>query len=363
MVLLSALLCIYGVLTFAPAAATLQSLQAGMEAPDFSLASLGGGTKSFSDVRGGKLTVLVFWSTWSPKSQKLLERMQQLHQKYGGQGLSIIGVNADEQTISETTLVEIKTLSEKLHISFPMLVDQGLIAFHDYGVIALPTTVILDGERLIKYELSGYPLVGSETMVDYLLSEMGGEKAAAAAGKAEYLPDKKALRFYNMGTSSLKSKGPDQAALMWFKKAAVADPAFVLPHLSLGEMYLRQGDVTLARGEFKEALVREPGNPIALCELGMIMVNEGKLTEGMTLFENARKTEETYAPCYYYSGYAYGKENKPEEALKMFDEAEKINPLDYRNFVYQGKFFEDRKDLSKAFAAYKKALGLILHSD
>lgn len=359
---LTVFMSICAVLSFAPAAATLQALQAGMEAPDFSLAAVTGEAKSFADLKGEKLTVLVFWSTWSSKSEKILARMQQLHEKYKGQGLSIIGVNADEQTVSAETLAKIQTLSEKLKIGFPMLVDNGLVAFHDYGVIALPTTVILDKERIIKHELSGYPLVGSEAMVDFITSTIEGKKAPAAAeARAGYQPNKNALRFYNMGKTTLRSKRMAETAEMWFKKAIEADAAFVLPHLSLGKLYLQRGDAALAKGEFKEALAREPGHPIALCELGLILVDEGKGGEGVALFEAAKKSEESYAPCYYYAGYAYGKEGRMEEAQKLFDEAEKLNPFDHNNFVYQGKVFEGRKDQKKTFEAYKKALEIILH--
>ncbi len=170
----------YGVLSFAPAAATLQSLQTGMQAPDFSLKTINGEAKSFADVKGEKLTVLVFWSTWNPKSEKILARMQQLHEKYKRQGLSVIGVNADGQNISDETLAAIRAFSDKLKIGFPILIDRGLVAFHDYGVIALPSTVILNGERVISFELSGYPLMGAETLDDFVASTIEGKKAASA---------------------------------------------------------------------------------------------------------------------------------------------------------------------------------------
>jgi peroxiredoxin/Tfp pilus assembly protein PilF len=361
-VLFTVLMSVSGILSFAPAAATLQTLQTGMEAPDFSLKSATNETKTFTAVKGEKLTVLIFWSTWSTKSENILKRMQQLHEKYKGQGLSIIGVNVDDQQISTGTLAEIRTVSEKLKISFPMLVDHGLVAFHDYGVIALPTTVIMDKDRMIKDELSGYPLVGSETMVDFIISTIEGKKTPVV-GKAGYQPNKNAVRFYNMGKTTLRSKRTADTAEMWFKKAVEADAAFVLPRLSLGKMYLQRGDTALAQAEYKEALARAPEHPIALCELGLILINEGKGKEGAALIESARKVEESYTPCYYYAAYAHGKEGRMEEAMKLFDEAKKINPFDYNNYVYQGKVFEAQKDRKKAFDAYKKALDIILHLD
>lgn len=361
--LLTVLVSAYGVLSYAPAAATLQSLQPGMEAPDFSLKTVANETKTFAAVKGDKLTVLVFWSTWSSKSENVLKRMQQLHEKYKGQGLSIVAINVDNQQISAGTLAEIRSVSEKLQIGYPMLADHGLVAFHDYGVIALPTTVILDRARGIKYELSGYPLVGSESMVDFVSSTIEGKKTPAVDAKARYEPNKNAQRFYNMGKTTLRSKRMAETAEMWFKKSIEADATFVLPHLSLGTMYLQRGDTALARAEYQEALARAPENPIALCKMGLILINEGKGKEGAALLEAARKVEESYAPCYYYAGYAAGTEGRMDDALKLFDEAKKINPFDYNNFVYQGKVFEAQKDHKKSFEAYKKALEIILHVD
>jgi peroxiredoxin/Tfp pilus assembly protein PilF len=362
-VLFSILLSVYAVLSFAPAAATLQALQTGMEAPDFSLKTLTNETKTFAAVKGEKLTVLVFWSTWSSNSGKILKRMQQLHEKYKGQGLSIVAINVDDQQVSARTQAEISAVSEKLKIGFPMLVDHGLVAFHDYGVIALPTTVILDKDRVIKHELSGYPLVGSEAMMDFVSSTIEGKKPPVVDTKPRSEPNKNALRFYNMGKTTLRSKRMADTAEMWFKKAIEADATFVLPHLSLGTLYLQRGDTVLAQAEYREALARAPENPIALCELGLILINEGKGKEGAALIESARKAEESYAPCYYYAGYAAGKEGRMDDALKLFDEAKRLNPFDYNNFVYQGKVFEAQKDQKKAIDAYTKALEIILHLD
>ncbi|HEY6872420.1 MAG TPA: redoxin domain-containing protein [Geobacteraceae bacterium] len=353
---------LHGILLFAPAAASLQGLHVGMKGPEFSLRSLGGEPRTSADLKGEKLTIVVFWATWSKKSESVLARMQQLYGKYKGLGLSVVAVNVDGQNFSEKMLADIVAVQEKLQIGFPMLADQGLVTFHDYGVIAVPTTVIMDRERVITYELSGYPLVGGEAMSDFVVSTMEGKKqSVVSAEKTGYHPNKSALRFYNMGETTLKSRRLADTAEIWFKKSAEADARFVLPHLGLGKLYLQRGDGTLARREFEEALAREPANPIALCETGMILVNEGKADEGVSLFEAARKAEESYAPCYYYAGYAYGKLGRLADAMKMFEEAETVDPFDYASFVYKGKVLEEQKDWRKAFDAYKKGLEIILH--
>lgn len=352
-----------GMMLSPPAHATLLAMQVGMEGAEFSLLNLAGEPKTYSDLKGEKLTVLVFWSTWSGKSAKILARMQALFEKFQGRGLAIIGINADGQNLSDTALSDIRSLQEKLKIGYPLLLDHGLKAFHDYGVVALPTTVIMDRERLIKYELSGYPLVAAQKMEDFIAELLEGGRPTQPVEQGRCQPKKNALRFYNMGKSALKTKGGEDAADMWFKKACEADPDFVLPHLSLGMLYLRSAKALMAQAEFREVLVRQPDNPIALCESGMILVNGGKSGEGGALFEKARKSEESYAPCCYYAGYAYGKAGNLTEAWKMFDEAEKVNSRDYKIFVYKALILEERKDLENAADTYKKALVNILSTD
>ena len=357
--LLATFVAVYGIFLYTPAAATLQQLQVGMEAPDFSLPLISGEKSSFADLKGDKLTVLVVWSTWDKRSEKALTRMQKLYLKYHDKGLAVVAIEADMQGISDNAMAQIRSTVERLGLTYPVLIDNGLDFFHEIGIIALPTTVIMDRERIIRYELSGYPLVGSEEMADFVTASIEGTKPAMAEKKG-YQPNKSALRFYNMGKNTLKSGRMAESAEMWFKKSAEADPNFVLPHISLGRFYLQRGDKALAGAQFKEALAKEPNNVIALCESALLLIDDNRPAEGQAMLESALKTDESYTPCYYYAGFAYGRQDKLEQALKMFDEAERINPLDYNLYVYKGRVFEGQKKQQEAVAAYRKALETIL---
>ena len=361
-VLFGALSAAFGIYPCSSANATLQQLQVGMEAPDFSLPPISGEKRSFADLKGDKLTVLVIWSTWDKKSEKALARMQKLYLKYHDKGLAVVAIEADMPGSADNAVTQIRSTVEKLGLTYPVLFDNGLDFFHDIGIIALPTTVILDRERVIRYELSGYPLVGSEGITDFVTASIEGAKTAVAEKKG-YQPAKGALRFYNMGKNTLRSGRMADSAEMWFKKSIEADPGFVLPHISLGRFYLQRGDKVLALAQFKEALAKEPSHVIALCESALLLFDDNRLAEGQALLETALKSDESYTPCYYYAGLAYGKQDKLEQALKMFDEAERINPLDYNLYVYKGRVFEGQKKLPEAVAAYRKALETILRID
>jgi tetratricopeptide (TPR) repeat protein/peroxiredoxin len=360
--LLGALCAACGNFLCSPAHATLQQLQVGMEAPDFSLPLISGEKKSFADLKGDKLTVLVVWSFGDKKSEQALVRMQKLYQKHHDKGLAVVAITADMQGIADNAMGRVGSTVERLRLTYPVLIDNGLDFFRDIGIIALPTTVIVDRERVIRYELSGYPLVGSEEMADFVTASIEGAKPAMAE-KRGYLPTKSALRFYNMGKNTLRSGRMAESAEMWFKKAIEADPNFILPHISLGRFYLQRGDKALAGAQFKEALAKEPNQVIALCESALLLFDDNRPAEGQALLESALKADESYTPCYYYAGFAYGRQDKLEQALKMFDDAERINPLDYNLYVYKGRVFEGQKKPREAVAAYRKALETILRID
>jgi peroxiredoxin len=343
-----------------PAAATMEGLYVGAEAPDFTLTDINGQNLAFKDIKGEKLTMIIFWSTWSRNSEKVLKSAQKLYSKYKDKGLAVVAVNADGLEITPEQVTGIQTKSADLGLEYPVLLDQGLTVFHQYGVIALPSTVIVDPDRTIRYELSGFPVVGSEEMIDFTVAQLEGREPSEVVKKKGYQPDKKALRFYNMGRKALNSRRMASTAEMWFKKAAGADSRFVQPHISLGRFYVARNKIDLAREQFDLALQKEPENVVALCELGMLRVGDEKFEAGRQLIQKAITVEEFYTPCFYYLGYSYGKEGNLEEAAKIFTQALEINPMDMNIFIYQGRMYEENTKPAEAAESYRKALEIIL---
>ena len=253
------LLSLIATFLFVPAGATLQNVQVGMKAPSFSLSEFSGTMRGSAAFSGDKLTVIIFWSCWSSKSKQALARMDKLYRQYRDKGLMVIAVNADGQHISEATAVEIREFTKKLDLAMPVVLDRGLITFHDYGVIALPSIVVADKEGIVRQELSGYPLVGSEELVEAIVSTLEGKAGTkphkAAAG---HQPGARAERLFNMGKATLKSKSAADGAPEWFRQAAEADPQFVLPWIALGRFYVQKREAARAKEAFGQALSRDP---------------------------------------------------------------------------------------------------------
>ncbi len=153
--------------SFACTATAQALLQTGIQAPEFALNDIDGRQVSLSQYAKDNAVVLVFWSTWSANSSGELKRLEDYYKKSGDRGVMVIGINVDSQTISSDDVQRIKGTVKDIGITFPVLVDKELKTFHDYGVIVLPSTMVVV-KGAIAYELPGLPLVGTEEMFDYL---------------------------------------------------------------------------------------------------------------------------------------------------------------------------------------------------
>lgn len=352
---------IIGLLFLAPpSAATLKHLQVGSEAPEFTLKSPQGEVVSLDDLLAEKLTLLIFWASWSAKSEIALKRVQALYEKYHGRGLSVVGINSEGGSGDVREVVT--STVERLKLGFPNVIDYRLNTFSDYGVIAVPTIVILDSMKTIRYELSGFPIAGVEEMASFVTVTLEGEKPSVTiAQKAGHQPGKRANMLFNMGNRTLlRSRSKTVVAERWFLKSIEADAEFAAPHLALGRLYLESAQIDKAKSHFREAIAIEPENAAALCELGMILIDYGDRTEGETLIVRGMNNDEAYTPCYYYLGYAYGKQPDIGQSIKMFEKAKEINRADPEIYIYQARVFEEHENYSAAAESYRESLKQML---
>lgn len=338
----------------------LSLLEVGMEAPEFRLQDAERKSYRFADLQGEKLTVLVFWATWSGNSQKALHQMQELQQTYAGSGLSVIAINVDRQEVTEAVLTSIRQVAERQQITLPLLVDHGLRVFNNYGVIAVPSLVVVDAKRVIRRELSGYPLLGADELKQFLEATLENRPLTATHETAGYQPDKKAVRLWNMGTRSLRSERTAAQAAGWFQKAIAADPAFTLPYLSLGEWYYQRDLLDEARQQFEAVLTRKPDNALALSWLGQLLLEQGDLAGAEQRLTAALHADKSYLPTYCRLGVLSGRQNKPEQALEWFWQAEARNPRELLVYTARGQFYEEQGNLAASAGEYRKALELIV---
>lgn len=120
---------------------------AGYLAPGFTLNSTLGEQISLVDYRGQPV-VLNFWATWCPPCRAEMPLFQEASVKYNGRA-TVLGVDQGEpQSI-------VSDFGNALSITYPLLVDQDNSVNRNYGVAALPTTIFIDGEGVVREVFTG----------------------------------------------------------------------------------------------------------------------------------------------------------------------------------------------------------------
>ncbi len=359
---LAFIILVSGLFVFSlPAKASLEGLQVGMKGPEFKLQGLDGKVHGHEEFFGEGMTVIIFWSTWSLKSSKALEEFEELYKEYHDKGLRVVAVSVEKQEITDTDLEVIKGRMSELGLTLTVMLDMNLQMFDDYGVIAIPSTVVMDSSRVILYELSGFPLVGSELMIDYVRGLLEGkepsEEHVAAVG---HKPTKAAIRYLNLGRKTMQKRTMVTMAEPWFRKAIEADPQFVAPYVELSRYYSLQGNAEEAQKLLTEGITLEPTNPMALCELALLKLDGGLVEESVPLSTQAVESDFYFTPAHYILGAAHARAGRKDEAMKHFEEALATNPFHPGIYVRRAEAHLASGDSESAAADLEKALNLLL---
>jgi thiol-disulfide isomerase/thioredoxin len=118
-------------------------------APDFTLKANGGGNLRLSEHRG-EVILLNFWASWCGPCRQEMPLLEQLHQRYGQLGFSVIGVNVDQEPAKAEQLLR------DIPVSFPVLLDNDGSVSASYAVSAMPTTILIDRDGNMRHLHRGY---------------------------------------------------------------------------------------------------------------------------------------------------------------------------------------------------------------
>jgi thiol-disulfide isomerase/thioredoxin len=107
-----------------------------------------GKTISLADLKG-KVVLVNFWATWCAPCREEMPEIVALHKKYKDRGLVILSIASDETHEPVDALLKDSPL--------PFTVVYGTDDMkRTYAVNALPTTVLIDKEGQIVFDVDGY---------------------------------------------------------------------------------------------------------------------------------------------------------------------------------------------------------------
>jgi len=118
-------------------------------APDFTLKSLEGSNLRLEEYRG-QVVLLNFWASWCGPCRQEMPLLDRLHHRYEDTGFAVLGVNVEGEPTPAQEIVD------KTNVTFPILIDDGQKVSEMYNLQAMPSTVVIDRDGVVRYIHLGY---------------------------------------------------------------------------------------------------------------------------------------------------------------------------------------------------------------
>jgi cytochrome c biogenesis protein CcmG/thiol:disulfide interchange protein DsbE len=121
-------------------------VRVGETSPSFTLTSLDG-TKVHVG-QPGKITVINFWATWCPPCLEEMPELEEFAEK-NQQKINFYAVNLKESH------EKVSDYMNKNKYTMPLLLDKDGFVAKQFQITAIPTTLIVDKNGIIKHRQSG----------------------------------------------------------------------------------------------------------------------------------------------------------------------------------------------------------------
>ena len=167
------------ILSIAPisTAEEVRQLSLGAEAPTLDVNVLKGEAVSIGGDAEGHVTVVEFWATWCGPCRASIPHLTELQNKYGDQGLRVIGITDEEKDVVAPFVAEMGDT-----MAYTVALDPGQKTMYRYlggfGVASIPHAFVVDKSGKIVWH--GNPLDGALEV--HVAAAIGGRGEKAEAG-------------------------------------------------------------------------------------------------------------------------------------------------------------------------------------
>ena len=124
------------------------------QAPGFTLQSVAGKTVSLTQFKGD-VVMINFWASWCGPCRQEMPLLDNIYKQYKDMGFTLLGVNVEPDARGADAWLK------KTPVSYPILYDPRSQVSQLYQVQAMPTTVIIDRQGVVRFVHNGY-LPGDE---------------------------------------------------------------------------------------------------------------------------------------------------------------------------------------------------------
>jgi peroxiredoxin len=128
----------------------MTTILAGKVAPGFALKGLDGKTYSLTPLLGRGPVVAAFFKISCPVCQFTFPFLERMHERYGGDDATILGVSQDDAR-------DTKEFCREYGVTFPVVIDgDGYPVSNAYGLTNVPTILLIEGGGRVRVSSMGF---------------------------------------------------------------------------------------------------------------------------------------------------------------------------------------------------------------
>jgi peroxiredoxin len=128
----------------------MTTILAGKVAPGFTLKGLDGKDHSLSALLGRGPVVAAFFKISCPVCQFTFPFLERMHERYGGDDATILGVSQDDAR-------DTKEFCREYGVTFPVVIDgDGYPVSNAYGLTNVPTILLIEGGGRVRVSSMGF---------------------------------------------------------------------------------------------------------------------------------------------------------------------------------------------------------------
>ena len=162
-----------------------------------------------------------------------------------------------------------------------------------------------------------------------------------------YFSDNTAKAYDYMARAYLQD-GNTEAAIKTYREAIQSYPTRDAFHISLGDIYYKQGQIAEAEAEYKAAINLDSESTDSRYGLGQVYLNSGRYTEAEAQFKKVVSSSPQSSIGYYGLGQTYRKTGNYSDALAQLDKAVSLDSSFDDGCLEQGYTYADMGDMDNA---------------
>ncbi len=318
---LYALACV--VLGFLSGTGARQDPRQGLSIHDFDVSTMSGSSFASKSARG-KVLIVIYVSAEQTASERVIRKAQQLLETADAADLRLVFLTADFVYQSY-----FQKLWKDLRIQAPLGFDSGREFYEQSGLMALPTTLVIDNEgKLIESVVVGDHRYSKivEAFVGYGLGRTNDAELQERLTALRYDRSRRPSRIARLRSDAhkVRTKGHQEQAEALLLQALALAPNSVPTRLDLADLLISTDRIPRAKTLLRQILSKSPRHRRARMLEGIAFYKEGNLVQAEASLDKALVLNPSPARTHYFLGLICERSARKERALEHFRDAARL---------------------------------------